>query len=116
MSKTAITIFLCTGKDCTKAWHRVCHGSPGKWLKHQAEAEGLPYKLKIIKTECMDRCEQAACLCCVRDQHACFETGIHSLHDCHRLLAALRGCAENGELALCAGAPGGVAAMPARRS
>ena len=63
MNKIPLTVFLCTSKDCSKAWRRVCHGSPGKWLKHQVQAAGLPYKLNIVETGCMDRCEQAACLC-----------------------------------------------------
>ena len=93
-NKTAITVFLCTGKDCSKAWHRLCDGSPGKWLKHQVEAEGLPCKLKIVKTECMDRCDEAACLCAVCGDSAGFVTQLHAEEDADRALATLRSCVE----------------------
>jgi len=98
MSKTYLTVFLCTGKDCSKAWRRICDGSPGKWLKRQVELAELPYKLNVTKTECQDRCEQAACACFVADQRAAWETHIRSEHDADRLLAALRACAEGAEL------------------
>lgn len=115
MSKTALTVFLCSGKDCTRAWHRLCAGSPGKWLKHQVEDAELPYKLKIVKTECMDRCDQAACLCFVHGPHACFETAVRSPHDRDRLLAGLRSCAESADLGIHVGPDGGSAAWPMRR-
>lgn len=95
MSKTSLTTFLCTGKDCSKAWRRVCHGSPGKWLKRQVEAAGLPYKLHLIKTECMDRCEQAACLLCVFSPFSSWISDIRSDHDSDRVLATLRSCVES---------------------
>jgi predicted metal-binding protein len=96
MSKKTITVFLCAGKDCRKDWRRICDGSPGKWLKHQVAETGLPYKLKIVKTECMDLCEDAACLCFARDEIAHLETQIRCAHDADRLLASLRACAEKG--------------------
>src|SRR5208337_719388 len=95
MSKISLTVFLCDGKDCTRAWQRVCDGSPAKWLKRQLEAAGLPYKLKIIRTECMDHCEEAACLCCVYGNAARFEMRIRSRHEADRLLASLRSCVES---------------------
>lgn len=94
MKKTALTVFLCTGKDCGKAWRHICHGSPGKWLKQQVEAAGLPYKLTIVETDCMDRCEQAACLCAVHGRHAGLVTEMRSAHDSDRILASLRACVE----------------------
>jgi hypothetical protein len=94
MSKTSLTVFVCTGKDCTRAWRRVCAGSPGKWLKRQVADAGLPYKLRVVKTECMDRCASAANLCFVCGPGACSETEVRSAHDADRLLAALRACAE----------------------
>jgi hypothetical protein len=94
MSKTVITVFLCTGKDCSKAWRRWCAESPGKWLKHCVRDAELPYKLNIVKTECMDRCEQAACLCFVNGRCASLETNLHSAHHGDRILAALRACVE----------------------
>jgi hypothetical protein len=115
MSKIALTVFLCTDKDCMRAWHRVCDGSPGKWLKRQVEEAGLPYKLNVVKTECMDRCDEAACLCCVRGRHACLETHVRSPHDVDRLLAALRSCVETGELRVHSRADGGSAAAPTGR-
>ena len=98
MSKTAVTVFLCAGKDCSKAWRHVCDGAPGKWLKHCVEGAGLPYKLKVVKTECMDRCDEAACLCFVHGPAAAFETDVHSDHAADRLLAALRACVEGAGL------------------
>lgn len=100
MSKTPVTVFVCTGKDCTKAWHKVCDSSPGKWLKRQVQAAELPYKLRVVKTECMDRCEHAACLCVVHGRIASFETDVRSAHDADRLLAALRACVEQSDVPL----------------
>jgi len=94
MSKTTVTVFLCDGKDCRKAWRRVCDNSPGKWLKKQVENAGLPYKLHIVKTECMDRCEHAASVCCVQGEAAASLENINSAHDADRILAALRCCVE----------------------
>lgn len=95
MSKTSLTVFLCTDKDCQKAWRRVCDGSPGKWLKRQVEQAGLPYRLNVVKTECMDRCERAACLCVVAGREGGFVQDIHCCHDTDRLLAVLRSCVES---------------------
>ena len=94
MSKTTVTVFLCTGKDCRKAWRRVCDGSPGKWLKQQLAQAGLPYKLHLVKTECMDRCEHAASVCCVHGTSAATQENIRSADDADRILAALRSCVE----------------------
>lgn len=94
MSKTCVTVFLCTGKDCRKAWRRVCDGSPGKWLRHQVEEAYLPYKLQIVETECMDRCEHAATVCCVHGANAALQQDIRSADDTDRVLAALRCCVE----------------------
>jgi predicted metal-binding protein len=94
MSKTAVTVFLCAGKDCSKAWRRVCDGSPGKWLKHRVEEARLPYKLQVVKTECLDRCDEAACLCFVHGHAASLETQVRSSQEADRLLAALRACCE----------------------
>jgi hypothetical protein len=94
MSKTRITLFLCTGKDCRKAWARACPGSPAKWLKRQVEKAGLPYKLNVVETECMDRCAEAACLCAVCGEGAGFVTEVRSQEDADRALAVLRSCVE----------------------
>jgi hypothetical protein len=98
MSKLSLTVFLCTGKDCARAWRRVCDGSPGKWLRRRVEAAGLPFKLRVVKTECLDRCERAACLCCVAGRHAGFATDVRSPHDADRLLATLRSTVESRDL------------------
>src|SRR5262245_62094049 len=92
MSKPRVTVFICTGKDCARAWRRFGHGSPGKWLKRHVEEAGLPYKLTIVKTECMDHCENAGCMCFQHDRHAAAECDIRGGHDADRLLAALRSC------------------------
>ncbi len=98
MSKVPLTVFLCAGKDCARAWRRVCDGSPGKWLKRRAREAGLPYKLQIIKTECMDRCDDAANLCGVRGNCAAFTQRVRSADDADRVLAALRSCVESAAL------------------
>jgi hypothetical protein len=98
MSKLSLTVILCAGKDCARAWRRVCDGSPGKWLRRRVEEAGLPYKLRVVKTECMDRCERAACLCCVAGPRADFATDVRSPHDADRLLAALRSTVESRDL------------------
>jgi hypothetical protein len=97
MGKPKITVFLCTGKDCRKAWHRLGEDAPGKWLKKQVERAELPYKLNVVETGCQDHCDQAACLCFVAGESASRETQIRSRHDADRLLAALRSCAERAE-------------------
>jgi predicted metal-binding protein len=94
MSKITLTVFVCTGKDCRKAWDRVCDGSPSKWLKRQLQDAELPYKLDVIKTDCMDRCKHAANVCFMHNGCAGSECDIHSHHDTDRLLAALRACVE----------------------
>src|SRR5438270_8103337 len=94
MTKTRLTVFLCTGEDCARRWAHVCDGSPGKWLKRQVKDAGLPYKLEVVKTCCMDRCEDAACLCCVCGPAGGFETRIRRPEDADRVLAGLRSCAE----------------------
>jgi hypothetical protein len=98
MSKVPLTVFLCAGKDCARAWRRVCDGSPGKWLKRRAQEAGLPYKLRVVKTECMDRCDDAANLCCVRGACAALTQRVRSDDDADRVLAALRSCAESAAL------------------
>lgn len=95
MSKIPLTVFVCTGKECRKAWHHHGIGSVGKWLKRLIEDAGLPYKLRVIKTECMDRCEQAACLCCVSGDGAGWLTDLGSPHDADRVLATFRSGVES---------------------
>jgi hypothetical protein len=89
MSKIPLTVFVCTGKDCAKAWGRFCDGSPGKWLKRHVEAAGLPYKLNVVKTDCMDRCDDAACLCFVHQHKASEQLRVRSASDLGRLLGAM---------------------------
>jgi hypothetical protein len=94
MSKQRLTVFLCQGKDCRKAWDRLTESAPEKWLKRRIEEAGLPYKLRAIATECQDHCEDAACLYAICGPCAVHETRIRSKDDADRLLAALRSCAE----------------------
>jgi hypothetical protein len=94
MSKIRVQLFLCTGKDCRKAWARACPGSPAKWLKRQIENAGLPYKLNVVETACMDRCEEAACLCAVYGDRAGCVTELRAEEDGDRVLATLRSCVE----------------------
>jgi len=42
----------------------------------------------------MDRCDQAACLCCVVNQVAILETEVRCAHDADRILAGWRTCVE----------------------
>lgn len=100
MSKTHVTVFVCTGKDCSKVWRRMCDGSPGKWLKRRLDEAELPYKLHIVKTECMDRCEHAGCVCFLHGCHGSLETDVRASHDGDRLLAVLRSCVERAGLRL----------------
>lgn len=93
MRKLELTVFLCTGKDCSKVWHHVCHGSPSKWLRKQVKDAELPCKLNVVKTACMDHCDQAACLCCVQGGHSEFAT-VRSPHDADELLKALAATTE----------------------
>src|SRR5262249_54011073 len=91
-----VTVFLCRGKDCSRAWRRVCAGSPRKWLKRQVADAGLPYRLRVVETECMDRCDQAACLCVVAGSRACWTQEIRSADDVDAVLAGLRSTIESG--------------------
>ena len=93
MSKVAVTVFVCTGKDCSKAWRRICDGSPTKWLKRHVGEAGR-YKLHLVKTECMDRCDDAATCCFVRGTTAAVVERLREPDDEERLLAALRSCVE----------------------
>jgi hypothetical protein len=95
MSKTRLTLFVCNGKDCRRAWDRVAGGWPGKWLKRQVERAGLPYKLNVVETSCQDHCEDAACLHAVCVSCAAAVTAVRSEYDGDRILAALRSCAEH---------------------
>jgi hypothetical protein len=94
MSKPAMTVFLCGGKDCAKAWKRVCRNSPAKWLKRRADEAGLPFKLNVVDTECMDRCDDAATCWFVHGGAAMCVDCVHGDSDAGRILAALRDCAE----------------------
>lgn len=98
MSKIRLTVFLCTGKDCRRAWDRLCSSAPHKWLKSQIKEAELPYKLNVVETSCQDNCERAACLCCVAEDWASLITKVRSPDDADRILAALRCCAEVAEL------------------
>jgi hypothetical protein len=94
MSKTRLTVFLCRGKDCRKAWSRVTDHPPARWLKRQVERAGLPCKLNVVETSCQDGCARAACLCAVCGPCAAPVDSLRSGHDADRVLAALRSCAE----------------------
>jgi hypothetical protein len=97
MSKQRLTLFLCQGKDCRKAWRKLTDSAPEKWLKRHVEEAGLPYKLRVVETACQDHCEDAACLCAVRGPCAALETRVRSEDDADRVLAALRSCAETAD-------------------
>src|SRR5262249_14932782 len=94
MSKQRLTVYLCQGKDCRKAWRRLTDSSPGKWLKRQLEQAGLPYKLTVVATESQAACDEAACLGLVCGPCAARETAVRRPDDADRVLAALRACAE----------------------
>lgn len=95
MSKTVVTVFVCTGKDCTRAWKKVCSGSPKKFLKEQLRESGMPFRLNVIETSCMDQCEQAANVCFVSGDCADFAREIRSSDDGDRLLLHMRSCVES---------------------
>lgn len=94
MPKTRLTLFVCSDKDCRKAWGRVTDNRPAKWLKRQVGRAGLPYKLNVIETECQDHCAEAACIQAVCGPCAAAVTTLRSEDDADRLLAALRSCVE----------------------
>ncbi|MGE3809772.1 MAG: (2Fe-2S) ferredoxin domain-containing protein [Gemmataceae bacterium] len=98
MSKTTVTVFLCKGKDCTKAWHKVCNESPKKFLKEHLKSSGMPYKLKVVETSCMDACKQAANVCFVCGDCADCAREIKSPDDADRILIHLRSCVESVSL------------------
>jgi hypothetical protein len=106
MGRTRLTLFLCQGKACRKAWGKLTDSAPGKWLRRQLGRAGLPYKLRVVKTGCQDRCDDAAAFCCVCGPAAEAVRGLRSAGDADRALAALRACAER--------AAAGAAAAPAR--
>ena len=85
MSRIPLTVFLCTDKDCAKAWRRICGDSPRKWLKRRFAEAGIPCRLNVVKTDCMDHCEEAACLCFVERDRARLEMKVRSDRDLARL-------------------------------
>jgi NADH:ubiquinone oxidoreductase subunit E len=95
MSKQRLTVFVCQGKDCRKAWEQLTDSAPEKWLKRRVEEAALNCKLRVVGTECQDNCEDAACLCAVCGPCAALETRIRSKADADRLMTALRGCTES---------------------
>jgi hypothetical protein len=88
MSKIPLTVFLCTDKDCAKAWRRVCDDAPRKWLKKRLAEIGVPARVRVVRTECMDHCEEAACLQLVCEGRARLETHFLAHHDLARLFEA----------------------------
>jgi len=95
MAKVSVTVFLCTGKDCARAWRKLCDdSSPRKWIRQQLKEAKLPFKLNLVKTECMDQCARAGCLWVVYGRHACQEMEVCSAEDGDRVLAAMRACVE----------------------
>jgi predicted metal-binding protein len=94
MGKISLTVFLCTGKDCARTWRKLAAASPKKWLKHHLKEAGLPLKLHIIETVCMDRCEKAANLCFVHADCAGCVGRVRSAEDADRVLAAMRSYVE----------------------
>ena len=66
----------------------------GKMAQGEVEKAGLPYKLHIVKTECMDRCDHAASVCCVQGATAALQENLRSSDDADSFLAALRCCVE----------------------
>lgn len=97
MSKLLVTAFVCKGKDCTRAWRKVCPGSPKKFIKEQLKESGMPYKLNIVETVCMDHCEQAANICFVCSDCADFAREVRTPEDADRILIHLRSCVESVE-------------------
>lgn len=97
MSKLLVTAFVCKGKDCARAWRKVCSGSPKKFIKDQLKESGMPYKLNIVETACMDCCEQAANICFVCGDCADVAREIRSADDSDRILIHLRSCVESVE-------------------
>jgi hypothetical protein len=85
MSRIPLTVFLCTDKDCAKAWRHICGDSPRKWLKRRFAEAGIPCRLNVVKTACMDRCEEAACLHFVERNRARLEVNVRSQRDLVRL-------------------------------
>jgi hypothetical protein len=85
MSRTPLTVFLCTEKDCAKAWRHICADSPRKWLKRRFAEAGIPCRLNVVKANCMDRCDQAACLHFVQRDRARLEVNVRSQRDLARL-------------------------------
>ena len=95
MSKVTVTAFICRGKDCTRAWRQVCDGSPKRFLKEQLKESGMPFKLNVVETCCMDQCEQAANVCFVCGDCADVAREIRAPDDADRILIHLRSCVES---------------------
>ncbi len=94
MSRQPLLVYVCAGKDCSRAWERLCDASPRKWLKRHLEDAGLPGKVEVIRTECMDRCKEAANLCLVFADRACLETEVRRAADIERLRETARRLCE----------------------
>ena len=85
MGRLPLTVFMCTDKDCAKAWRRICNNSPRKWLKRRFAEAGIPCRLNVVRTDCMDQCERAASLCFVQGDRARLELEMRSECDLPRL-------------------------------
>lgn len=93
MSKKVVALFVCTGKDCRRAWHKH-ERSPAKWVKRYLEDADLPMKVQVVETECMDRCEEAACMCVVHAERARTLVEFRGDRDAEKLSSALRQVVE----------------------
>lgn len=87
MSKPRVLAFVCQGKDCRRVWQQH-HVHPGKWLKWIGSQ--LPLKLRVVESECMDHCEDAACICLVSGKHACLDLNVQPRKDDERVLETLQ--------------------------
>ncbi len=90
MSLPTITVFHCGDKDCAKAWDRMDDRSFGKFCKRLARDAELPCQVEAVETECLDRCDEAGCLCLVAGGQALWLDRLRGPRDRDRLLAALK--------------------------
>jgi predicted metal-binding protein len=94
MAKVALTVFICTQKDCRHVWRHVdAEMGMRRWIKKVVSELQTPARVEIIETECMDRCDEGGCLFVAGPGHSGFVTGFDGRSPSAHLRAALSAAA-----------------------
>lgn len=104
MAKVALTVFVCTHKDCRRVWRYVdADVGMRRWIKNAVADLETPARVEIIETECMDRCAEGGCLFIAGPGHCGFVTGFNGRSPSAHLRAALHAAAAVPDSCACQG-------------